>query len=483
MGFRVQGEIRGARSLALLLAVAALAGCSGGPRSPRFSRPSECVTPETPAVRRLRTGAADANLVIIVADAARADHFGAFGYERRTTPQLDKLFGEGTLFTEAYAPAADTKASVASLFTAQFPDTHGVIGRSTGLDPNGGATLAECMRAAGCITAGFSANPYLSASFGFGRGFDAFHEVFRKADIRPMGVGRVDGALVLKAAIDWLRAHQEERFFAYLHFLEPHAPYTPPPGFRDRVDDHDTPSDSDEMLDYDANLAYVDDLAGRLLEEMDRLGLLDRSVIVFLSDHGEAFGEHGVYRHERTVYREMVHVPVAFRLPTRCRAPRQVRAEMFSLTDVLPTLLDLFQVAPPDTMQGRSRLRLLAGEGEAEPGFAVSRARGDDYTGGVERQEQVSYSLRGPEYTLLLGAGGQQVELYHRGTDPAEHRNAAKREPQVVNRLHRQFRSWATTQRARPPVLRGGTVFVSATKRVVVDEKTRQRLRALGYVQ
>jgi hypothetical protein len=84
---------------------------------------------------------------------------------------------------------------------------------------------------------------------------------------------------------------------------------------------------------------------------------------------------------------------------------------------------------------------------------------------------------------LLLGAGGQQVELYHRDSDPAERDDVAQQRPQVVKQLHREFRSWAATQRARPPVLRGGTVFVSDTKRVVVDEKTRQHLRALGYLK
>lgn len=482
MGVRIRGGTRRAGFVVLLLAVTLLGGCSHGLQTPRFARPSESVAPQTPAVRRLRAGAADANLVIIVADAARADHFGAFGYERNTTPHLDSFFGEGILFTEAYATAPNTKASIASLFTAQFPDCHGVLGQTTGLDPEG-ATLAERMKAAGCTTVGFSANPYLSASFGFARGFDVFYEVFRKVDLKPQMAGRVDGALLVEAALDWLRAHREDRFFAYLHFLEPHFPYTPPSAFRQRLGDREASPDSDEMLAYDANLAYFDHLAGQLLEEMDQLGLLDNSVVVFLSDHGEAFGEHGFYRHEKTVYQEMIRVPVAFRLPSSCRAPSRERAEMFPLTDVMPTLLDLLQVAPPDTMQGRSRLRLLAGEEEPEPAFAVSRSRGEDYTGGVEHLDEVSYALRDPDYTLLLGARGRRVELYHRHTDPAERRNIAQEQPRVVKRLHRQFRSWAATQRARPPVLRGGTVFISETKRVALDDKTRQHLRDLGYLK
>jgi arylsulfatase A-like enzyme len=468
--------------LLLLLAAAALLGCSDGLQTPRFSRPAESEAPDTPAVRLLRAGAADANLIIIVADAARADHFSAFGYERNTTPHLDEFFRQATLFSEAYAPAADTKASIASLFTAQYPDTHGVVGRSVGLGPDAGATLAECMRAAGRITVVFSANPYLCAPYGFARGFDSFEEVFRQADLQPMGAGRVDGALLLTAATGWLRAHQDKRFFAYLHFLEPHAPYTPPPAYRDRLDDRGLPQGADDMLDYDANLAYVDDLIGRFLAELDRLDLLDKSVVVFLSDHGEAFGEHGAYHHERVTYQEMIHVPVAFRLPASCRAPHQTRPEVFSHTDVLPTLLDLFQLPPPDTMQGRSRLRLLAGGDEPEPAFAVSRARGDDDTGGVKRPDLVNYAFRVPQYTVIVTAG-DHVELYDRATDPPELHDLAKQETKVIKHLHRQFQSWGATQRARPAVLPGGTVFVPDTKRVVVDEKTRQQLRNLGYLQ
>jgi len=339
------------------------------------------------------------------------------------------------------------------------------------------------MRASGRTTATFSANPYFSASFGFARGFDFFHEVFREANLQPMGAGRVDGALLLDAATDWLRAHRDEPFFAYLHFLEPHAPYTPPPAFRRRLAGRDLPQGADDMLDYDANLAYVDDLIGRLLAELDRLGLLEKSVVVFLSDHGEAFGEHGAFHHGRLTYQEMTHVPVAFRLPAACGASPSRRAEPFSHTHIMPTLLDLLGLPPPDTMQGRSRLSLLAGEDEPDPTFIVSRARGDDDTGGLEQPDLVNYALRDSCYTLLLADAGRRVELYHRPSDPAELHDIAQDHPDVLIDLHRQFRSWATTQRVRPLVLPGGRAFVSESKRVAIDEKTRQQLRNLGYLQ
>jgi arylsulfatase A-like enzyme len=237
------------------------------------------------------------------------------------------------------------------------------------------------------------------------------------------------------------------------------------------------------MFLYDANLLYVDDLIGRLLTTLDQLKLRDNTIVVFLADHGEAFGEHGAYHHERVAYQEMTHVPVAIRLPARLASSPQLRPEVLSPLDFMPTFLDLFQLPPPETMQGRSRLLLLAGEQENEPAFAVSRARGDDWTGGVDRPAQVNYAFRDNDNTLILGNLGQQVELYHHGKDPREQDNLAQAQPRLLKQLRRRFQQWTETQRVRPPVLKGGTLYASEARRGTMDEKTKQQLENLGYLK
>jgi arylsulfatase A-like enzyme len=154
-----------------------LVGCGRGRDRPAVGNqpPSQFRAPSSAAVRRLREGAAGASLLIVVADAARPDHFGFFGYPENTTPGLDALFADSTVFTEAYATAPETRASISSLFTSQFPDTHGMLSREAPLSPEP-ATLAECMQSAGFQTALFSANPFLATCFGLDRGFETARE-------------------------------------------------------------------------------------------------------------------------------------------------------------------------------------------------------------------------------------------------------------------------------------------------------------------
>jgi arylsulfatase A-like enzyme len=452
--------------------------------TPVFRTPSAAGVPASPAVQRLRAGAAGANLIIILLDAARADHFTTFGHTRDTTPNIAKLFDDSILFTQAYTTFPATKAAVASLFTSQFPDTHGTLTVPWSLSEES-ATLAERMRASGYVTAAFSANPLISECFRYDRGFDSFHEVFRRAGLGPLDIGAVKAIWMFEAALDWIRAHKDKRFFAYLHFLEPHYPYYSPPGFRERFRDSAglRRYEAGSSLRYDASLAYADRVVGRLLREIDGLGLLDRSVIVFMADHGEAFGEHGFYQHSTTVYQEMIYVPVAFRLPSACRASPRRRSEVFCITDIMPTLLDLMQIAPPDTMQGRSRLPLLAGEEEKTPAFAVTRARGGDITGGKRHPKEVSYALTVPHYTLILAERGRRVELYDRDADPGEQHNIAGQKRDLVKQLHRQFKAWGATQRGRPVVLRGGKVFATESSRPKLDDRTRRQLKSLGYLR
>jgi len=458
-----------------------------GRQTPVFQSPAASRRPSSPAVERLRAGAAGANVIIILMDAAAAGHFTSYGYALNTTPNLATFLDRSALLTEAYATGASTKPSVASLFTSQFPDTHGAVGVPSRLT-RGSATLAECLKGAGYLTAAFSASASVSVSFGYGRGFSSFHEVFRDVGVEPTGLHprhgppqSVSGALVLASVSRWLKEHYNQRLFAYIHFLEPHRPNNAPESFRQRF--LAQRRGLGPKVEYDASLAYVDSLVGKLLGEMRASGLLDRSVVVVLADHGEAFGEHGRTGHSSTVYREMVRVPLAFHLPRRCGAQPRRRSEVFCLTDLMPTLLDLLRIAPPKTMQGRSRLGLLAGEQEGEPSFAVSRAIGSDTTGGQKDPTQVSYALRVPRYTLLLAEMGRRVELYDRDQDPQEQHNLAKDRQDLVGKLQAQFAAWAATQRGRPVVLPGGRVFAAEGKVSDMDEQTRRQLKSLGYLE
>ena len=432
----------------------------------------------SPAVQQLRAGAEGANLIIIVIDAARADHFSSFDYEMETTPRLDAFFADTILFTEARAEAPNTKASISSLFTSQFPDTHGAVGVGMPLSDQG-ATLAEVLKNEGYATVAFSANPFLAECFGFARGFDEFDEVFRQADLGPNEGGGVPAEMMLEAVVPWLRDHADQPLFAYIHFFQPHAPYDPPSPFRFQF-----LHPPEWMMGlYDGNLAYVDDRVGQLLDEIDSLGLMDNSIIVFMSDHGEAFMEHGFNAHGTTVYDEMIYVPLAFHLPAACQAAPQRRGEGIGLTDVMPTLLDLYGMESPAGLQGSSRIRLLAGEEEPEPSFTISRTRGTDSSGGVDQPEQVSYAIAGPQYALILAEEGRRVELYHREADAGQHNNLAADHPDIVDGLRQQFEAWAETQRGRPVVLSGGQVVTSGEPVMTVDDQIKRQLRALGYIE
>lgn len=461
------------------IAIVALCLCGCAEKEQGAFVPAQPAT-SGPAVDRLRAGAAGANLLIVLLDAARPDHFGAYGYHRDTTPDVDEFCAHSIVFDRAYCQAPNTKASVASLLTSQFPDTHGVVGMFGAL-PAGVPTLAEVLQANGLRTVCLSANPFLSSEFGFERGFDEFVEVFREVDLEANELGRVPAELLGDGAISWLQEHREERFFAYLHFLEPHDPYDPPQPFRTKF--AAGTEAEDEIALYDASLAYADSVVGQVLVEVERLGLMEETIVVFLADHGEALGEHGRFGHVDTAYQETIRIPLAIRLPAACGAEPVRRSEIISITDLMPTLLDLLHIEFPPTMQGRSRLALLAGEEEAEPSYAVSRSRGADQTGGAERPEEVIYALTGPRYTLLWGDEGRRVELYDRAADPAQQSDLAAERPEVVAELCQRFEQWAATQRARPVVLRGGRAPAPQQPTGELSDRTRDHLEALGYLK
>ena len=464
-------------AVALVFGAWTLAGC-GGHEQPPSGPPVQMESRAT--VEGMQAGAESANLIIVLIDAARADHFGAFGYERDTTPNADRLFARSVVFGEAYAQAPNTKASIASLFTSQFPDTHGVIGMHVAV-PSDVPTLAELLNQSGFHTAAFSANPFLSSDFGFARGFDEFYEVFREVGLVPNRLGCVPADLMVEKAVPWFREHSKQRFFAYLHFLEPHKPYAPPPPFNTRYGGNSEIARLTAL--YDGNLAYVDDAVGRLLKEIQDMGLFENSVVVFLADHGEALGEHGHFGHVECVYEPTIRIPLSFRFPESCGPPAGRRSEIISITDLMPTLLDLFGIRAPDTVQGSSRLAAIGGEEGLKGRYAVSRSRGTDTTGGARNAREVIYAVTARHHTLIVGDLGNRIELYDREADPEQLNNIAEERADLVAELQGRFEEWAEGQRGRPVVLPGGKAFVSHAPRVEMGEQMRKQLEALGYLE
>lgn len=456
-------------------------GCGDGGPAARESAPPG---PSSSAVERLREGARSANVIIILLDAARADHFGFLGYQRDTTPNADALFAESIVFDHAYCQVPDTKASVTSLLTAQYPSTHRVWGMVKSLPPDT-TTLGEALQRGGLRTACFSANPHLSPEFGLDRGFDDFQEIFLQARLSETATGgAVPAELVAGAAAEWFARRKEERFFAYLHFLEPHKPYAAPEPFLTKYrSEAEETSAEDQVALYDGTLSYVDHVVGQLLAELRRLGLLDTSIVILMADHGEAFGEHGEFGHVTTAYEEAIHIPLAIRLPSACGAQPAVRSEIISVTDLMPTILDLLGIPIPASAQGASRIRLLAGETEPQPAIAISRSRGRDPTGGLRQPEQVIYAVTAPRYTLLIGDQGRRLELYDRDSDPGQKNNLIEKSPEVAADLHRRFEQWAEGQATRPVVLGGEEADAPDAPTAELSERTREHLKALGYLK
>ncbi len=453
-------------------------------------------TADVPEVRVLREAAADANLVICVIDAARADHVGCYGYPRDTTPNIDRIAQESLVFERHFAQYATTKPSTASLFTSQHADTHLAYESRPLLE--GTFTLAKGLAGNGFATVMFSSNPNAAPATGLGLDFQ---EVYDQTDVEPLVDGWEEFTLpqpLLSLIESWLQKNARRRFFAYIHFDPPHQPYLQPdemtqmlagqrpptfvPGhFEFPVGDRELLAKSlhpplPEWIDlYDANLRFADWAVGELVRLLREADVFERTVLVVSADHGEAFGEHGYLWHERGVYDELVQVPLVLRLPGGAGA-----GEVAGLTqtiDLLPTMFDLFEVSyPRDGIQGTSLLPLMAGMEDRAHDYVMVRSDG----------RPPSYLVRGEEWALMLWGNGEWRALYDLARDPEQRTNVIEDYPEVAEKMLAQFRRFAIRQR-RPPLEfidpNAEPVPVPESGAVELSPEVKQQLRALGYVR
>ncbi len=292
------------------------------------------------------------NVLLYVVDCLRADHVGAYGYRKPTTPHLDALARDGVVAEHAYACGGWTKPSVGCLFTGEQPSGHGARSLADGLS-DAPATLAETFRGAGYATAAWVANPILdTGAWGFGRGFDSFTQLAAGNAERNVNAEDGDAALLSARFGAWLAANRERRFFAYLHSIDAHYPHIArppfaalfgvPPGVQGK-----------EPAYYDAEIAYNDRALGQLLDVLRRLDLYDDTLVVVTADHGEHFGEKGFYSHGHSLFDEILHVPMVLKLPGARSAGRRLTGNLGN-ERLAATLLDIAGVAVPPSFQGRS---------------------------------------------------------------------------------------------------------------------------------
>jgi arylsulfatase A-like enzyme len=292
------------------------------------------------------------NLLFVLIDTTRFDAIGAYG-SRNSTPIIDGIARQGVLFERMYAQCSWTLPSVSSLLTGRWPNESPGwrLGKSV---PDSAIPLAELLQIGGFHTAAFVANPLLTEEAGFGRGFETFwgsplsDSVFTPAEA------------VAERASGWLATHQSERFFMYLHFMDPHDPYAPParrprpgqpwpgtsdPAFLGAAPFPDRPTLASWHELYEEEVAYVDGQLGRVLGSLAP-EVRERTAIVVTADHGEEFLEHGFLKHGVTLFDEVVRVPFVMSVPKRVTAPSRV-PELARLVDVVPTLIDLLAVNVP----------------------------------------------------------------------------------------------------------------------------------------
>ncbi len=340
----------------------------------------------TPAVT---AASPDAPLVVVyLVDTLRADHTGPYGYARDTTPHLDAFAKDATVFDQAVAHASWTKPSVASIFTSLLPGQHLAVQLRDPLDP-ARVTIAQMLQARGYATGAAIANSVIyGAESSFDRGFDYFAGLHGEGD-RPSKLVGAD--VVVDAALSWLDARRGLPTFLYVHTMDPHVPYAPPAPFDRKYEPHPTadhpaqdprtdykePLDRERMIaQYDGDVAFGDQEFGRFLRALEERGLYERSVLVFMADHGEEFLDHGKWLHGRSVFDELVRIPLLVKLPG-VRGGGRV-AEQVQAVDILPTLLESQRLPVPaaPVIAGRPLQRVLEGKADKRPAISEISHRG-----------------------------------------------------------------------------------------------------------
>jgi arylsulfatase A-like enzyme len=449
--------------VAVVLALGALAALPGRPAA---------------GAETERRGPRFPDVLLISIDTLRTDRLSAYGYGRPTSPEIDRLLRRGAWFTDARTVEPLTSPASCSLLTSRFPHEHGSTRNGLRLRP-GLESLPKLLEQRGYDTAAFVGNWTLRNSLsGLAEHFDEYHEVFTRRRWFGMFNEEATGEDLTAETVQWIEEHREESpdrpYFAWVHYVEPHAPYRFWEGFAEtlRIDFERGVPKSDR---YDTEVAYTDREVGRLLRALGGdEGLPDDTLVLFVADHGESLGQHGYWGHGRHLYENSLRIPMSLAWPGRVPAGKVEEPAL--IIDLAPTVLGLLGLPEPEEFRGFDWSRVFRGEAEApiREGYfeAHKGAVQFDHTSEAARADgllEVGRVAGTRKEILEVGSG--RVRIYDFQADPGEVRNLAppgtKPSPDLV--------TWLQAVRAG---LRASSDIPAAK----LDAESRERLRALGYV-
>jgi arylsulfatase A-like enzyme/tetratricopeptide (TPR) repeat protein len=356
----------------------------------------------------------DLNLMVITLDTTRADRIGAYGYHPAKTPNIDGLAANGILFENCYAPVPVTLPSHCSLFTGRYPLGHQVRDNGTFLLEKDEITLAEKMKEQGFQTYALIASYVLLARFGLNQGFDLYDDSLEVNVLIKNYSSEIKADQVYAKFSQWFKKmNPREKFFTWIHFYDAHSPHDPPEEYKKKWGNNPSAL-------YDAELAFVDTYMGKIIDDLKTANILERTLVVIVGDHGEAFGEHQEYGHSIFCYEQNLKVPLVFfnpRIFTGKLKGLRVKNRV-NLIDIMPTILELYGQEISGEVQGQSFVHLLTGAPEKkERTFYIESMHGKEEMGwapltGIIHEQYKYISLPEPELYDLTTDGNEKDNLF-----------------------------------------------------------------------
>ena len=440
-----------------VIAVLVLVGCCGAAVVwfwPTFTRPIPARV--LPPVDRV---------LLISLDTCRADHLNCYGYSRRTTPHIDAVARDGSLFTNVVSPTPMTLPSHSTMLTGTIPPYHGVHDNLMyGLGQDN-VPLARILKDQGFSTGAVVGTFVLDAQFGLDRGFDTYDDRFENYDTAIKHTQR-KGSEVSRLAIEWLENHQEGKFFLFAHYYDPHAPYDPPEPFASKF--------SDDL--YAGEIAYTDHCVGMVLQKLKDLGLYDSTLVIITADHGELLGEHGEPSHSFFIYQNALRVPLVVKLPRSTgddvalqgaadqqKEPCEINS-VAGLVDIVPTVCGLMGIESPAAVRGIDLSGALLGA-KLPP---IPRQL---YCESLTSTKYGANSLLGLVTDRWKYIQTTRPELYDLQNDPTEKQNLIDVEVDRALMLQDQLRKILDSQ-----------VRELKDNKIASDADARRKLESLGYV-